>query len=202
VRQANILVDNTGTARIADFGFMIMTDLSTTLLSETVVSPGGTIRWMSPELLDPTHFGSNGRPTRESDCYALGMVVYEVSESLSPRWSLPHPPQVLTGLLPFHRLRAFAPVTAALRGKRPERPADAESLGFSDTLWGVVQLCWSESISDRPSAQQLLDRLSLDSPAWVPPRVYPMAVIDTTSITDSDSSSFLRMSLENSMCEA
>jgi hypothetical protein len=37
---------------------------------------------MSPELLDPEMFGipqSEGdRPTRQSDCYALGMVVYEV----------------------------------------------------------------------------------------------------------------------------
>jgi hypothetical protein len=37
---------------------------------------------MSPELLDPEMFGvpqSEGdRPTRESDCYALGMLIYEV----------------------------------------------------------------------------------------------------------------------------
>ncbi|KAF9649744.1 hypothetical protein BDM02DRAFT_3113395 [Thelephora ganbajun] len=33
---------------------------------------------MSPELLGPPRFGSNGLPTPESDCYALGMVVYEV----------------------------------------------------------------------------------------------------------------------------
>ena len=43
---------------------------------------GGTYRWMSPELLDPELFGipqSEGdRPTRQSDCYALGMVIYEV----------------------------------------------------------------------------------------------------------------------------
>ena len=43
---------------------------------------GGTCRWMSPELLDPELFGipqSEGdRPTRQSDCYALGMVIYEV----------------------------------------------------------------------------------------------------------------------------
>jgi serine/threonine protein kinase len=43
---------------------------------------GGTRRWMSPELLDPEMFGilpSEGdRPTRQSDCYALGMVIYEV----------------------------------------------------------------------------------------------------------------------------
>ena len=38
---------------------------------------------MSPELLDPERFGipesEDTRPTRQSDCYALGMVVYEVS---------------------------------------------------------------------------------------------------------------------------
>ena len=188
MKQTNILVDGTGTARIADFGFMTMIDLSTMLLSETIVSPGGTIRWMSPELLDPTHFGSSGRPTRESDCYALGMVVYEVSQFHSPRWLLIYPSKVLTGLLPFHHLRAFAPVTAVLRGKRPEEPVDAKSLGFSDTLWGLVQLCWSESIPDRPTAQQLLDCISLDSFAWVPPPVYPITVVDTSTIADSDSS--------------
>ena len=46
-------------------------------------TPGGTVRWMSPEFLDPERFGilgsEGGRPTRESDCYALGMVIYEVS---------------------------------------------------------------------------------------------------------------------------
>jgi len=34
---------------------------------------------MSPELLDPERFGiTDYRPTKKSDCYALGMVVYEV----------------------------------------------------------------------------------------------------------------------------
>jgi hypothetical protein len=49
---------------------------------------GGTRRWMSPELLDPERFGipeSEGdRPTRQSDCYALGMVIYEVRVPASP----------------------------------------------------------------------------------------------------------------------
>ena len=40
---------------------------------------GGTSRWMSPELLVPEQFGiEDDRPTRQSDCYALGMVIYEV----------------------------------------------------------------------------------------------------------------------------
>jgi len=36
---------------------------------------------MSPELLHPEGFEipkSENRPTRQSDCYALGMVIYEV----------------------------------------------------------------------------------------------------------------------------
>jgi hypothetical protein len=82
VEQANIHVDATGTARIADFGLMTMTDMSTAVLSGAAVSSGGMFAWMSPELLDPPP-GSNGRPTRESDCYALGMVIYEVSWSHS-----------------------------------------------------------------------------------------------------------------------
>ena len=65
---------------MADFGLMSTVAIGTVLFSESVISSGGTYRWMSPELLDPTHFGSEGRPTCESDCYALGMVIYEVSE--------------------------------------------------------------------------------------------------------------------------
>jgi len=60
---------------------MIMTDLSTILFSNTTVSPCGTTRWMSPELLDTSRFGSDGLPSRESDCFALGMTIYEVSDS-------------------------------------------------------------------------------------------------------------------------
>jgi len=35
---------------------------------------GGNVRWMSPELLG----GFDDQPTKRSDCYAIGMVVYEV----------------------------------------------------------------------------------------------------------------------------
>ena len=58
---------------------MSMAGLSS-FLSESVDPSGGTYRWMSPELLDPRSFCSKGRPTRESDCYALGMTIYEVRQ--------------------------------------------------------------------------------------------------------------------------
>ena len=79
-------------------------------------------------------------------------------------------------------LTFFAPV---VRGKRPEKPLHAEILGFSDVLWGLVQLCWSAKSSKRPTAQELLEQLSLESSDWNPPTEYPMPVADSSS---SDSS--------------
>lgn len=42
---------------------------------------------MSPELLDPSRLeDQDPRPTKESDCFALGMVIYEVRAR-----KIPHP---------------------------------------------------------------------------------------------------------------
>ena len=63
-------------------------DLSTIPLSATTVPSAGTVRWMSPELLRD----QNPPPTYDSDRYALGMVVYEVSWSRSSRRPSAYPP--------------------------------------------------------------------------------------------------------------
>ena len=90
--QANILISSEGRACIADFGLSTITGVATAvgasraslISNDTLMSftGGGTRRWMSPELLDPERFGipesEDNRPTRQSDCYALGMVIYEV----------------------------------------------------------------------------------------------------------------------------
>ena len=97
--KANILINEDRRACIADFGLSTITGVAThpaawasrtSLISiDTLVSftGGGTRRWMSPELLDPERFGmpesEDNRPTRQSDCYALGMVIYEASVSNS-----------------------------------------------------------------------------------------------------------------------
>jgi serine/threonine protein kinase len=92
--KANVLINKDRRACLADFGLSTVTGVAThatagasrmSLLSnDTLMSftAGGTRRWMSPELLNPEMFGvpqSEGdRPTSRSDCYALGMVIYEV----------------------------------------------------------------------------------------------------------------------------
>jgi len=89
--QANILINQGFRACLADFGLSTIVGMEcraaanislVSVASEPSLmsfTPGGTTRWMSPELLDPHRFGiTDSRPTKQSDCYALGMVVYEV----------------------------------------------------------------------------------------------------------------------------
>jgi len=92
--QANILIKKDHRACLIDFGLSTTAQAGphapgdtskVSIHSTTSLMPymsGGTYRWMSPELLDPGMFGlDNGRPTKQSDCYALGMVIYEVGAS-------------------------------------------------------------------------------------------------------------------------
>ena len=89
--QVNILVSQSCRACLADFGLSTIIGIGRRAADNPSVSSatpeaslmsfttGGTPRWMSPELLDPDRFGiTDCRPTKQSDCYALGMVVYEV----------------------------------------------------------------------------------------------------------------------------
>ena len=165
-------MDDNGHIRLADFGLMaISVDLSTIPLSATTVYSAGTVRWMSPELL----FGQNSPPTCESDRYALGMVVYEVSLPRcrgSPQFTRC---QVLTGLRPFHHLGHYAVVITVQKGERPRKPDNAASLGLSDTLWRLIEMCWSEPPSTRPTAQELLHHIRNVSHVWVPPPEYPIS---------------------------
>src|ERR1700753_4170970 len=84
--EANILIDENCRARLADFGFLtIVSDPMNSTTSSSSAITGGTTRWMSPELLYPEQFHrKDSRPTKESDRYALGMVIYEVLSGQAP----------------------------------------------------------------------------------------------------------------------
>jgi hypothetical protein len=109
---------------------------------------------MSPELLDPEQLNlKEGPPTKESDCYALGMVIYEV----------------LSGQVPFAPLRNLIVPQVVLKGERPGRPGGREGVWFTDDLWKVLNLCWEAQPGDRLSVTTVFECLELASKTWGSP---------------------------------
>ncbi|KAF9642512.1 kinase-like protein [Thelephora ganbajun] len=135
----NILTNDSGHACLSGFNLVSMVpDQSTETLSTI---EGGAIPWSSPELLDPESFGlKEKRPTRESDCYALGMVIYEV----------------LSGQVPFNACTPFSIFVKVLDDERPARPQGEGGKLFTDGIWKVVELCWKRQPGDRASAKHVL----------------------------------------------
>ena len=114
---------------------------------------GGTTRWMSPELLSPDQFGlDDSRPTTESDCYALGMVIYEV----------------LSGQTPFMSLKDFVVMRKVVDGERPARPEGTKGVWFTDDLWGTMELCWATQPDSRPNIATVFECLEHISSDWMP----------------------------------
>ena len=89
VFQGNILITEEGNARLGDFGITgVITDPTVVEPGSTTTSKPGVVRYMAPELLNPSQFGlTNSNPSKESDVYSLAMTAYEVS---SPRPALGH----------------------------------------------------------------------------------------------------------------
>ena len=70
--QPNILVDDAGRARIADFGLAMVTADVDSPQSDSE-NDGGTARWTAPEVLLEEEICS-----KETDVFSLAMVMIEV----------------------------------------------------------------------------------------------------------------------------
>lgn len=165
--QANILIDDDGHARLA--GFALVTIASDRTSVTSTQGAGGAVAWMSPELLYPQKFGlEKRRPTTGSDCYALGMVIYEV----------------LCGRAPFSNRKDPEVVLLVLQGERPERPRREEGKMFTDEMWEIVEDCWRQGPNDRISARNVLISLGGNLSSMRP----PSDTIEDPEIDDDDRS--------------
>jgi len=144
--KENILVDNSGHACLAGFSLLTQTSDQPTVTTSTTW--GGSIRWMGPERLSPREFGlKDGRPTKESDCYALGMTIYEV----------------LSGQVPFAQDdREIRIAFKIMNDERPTRLQGTQGTWFTDSLWEMLELCWKRQPGDRPSLETVLQCLQGD----------------------------------------
>ncbi|KAG7673314.1 hypothetical protein Ndes2437A_g01468 [Nannochloris sp. 'desiccata'] len=151
IKPGNVLLKSSGNtkrgwiAKLGDFGVARALEggLAQTTMMGAAVRPGGTLSYMSPEMLE------TGLLTAASDTYAFGILMWE-------GW---------TGLPPFgesknsnHTGRGRGGgVSAAAQfflragsGQRP--PLDiSEASGMPETYADLMVRCWQQEMKDRPA---------------------------------------------------
>ncbi|KAF9645427.1 kinase-like protein, partial [Thelephora ganbajun] len=133
LKGPNVLVDNSGHARIADFGFATVTR-SPDSISSTSCRHGHTPRWTSPEIL------SGGAYSKEADIFSFAMVMIEV----------------FTGVIPFSDGPSSMAMLLIIQGERPSRPTHPT---FTENLWSLMQRCWNHDPHSRPKVSDALQIL-------------------------------------------
>jgi len=158
--QPNILVDDTGRARITDFGLATVIKNLDSVWS-TSGDKGHTVRWTAPEILN-----GEGTYGKEADVFSFAMVMIEVRHGWSAtvcktlayfRFAST---QVFSGAVPFHPSLPAAAMLAVMTGKRPPRPTHP---ALTDQLWMLMQRLWSQDPYSRPDISEALHFLSAPS---------------------------------------
>lgn len=132
-----LLTENHKNVKLADFGLAREETLTEMMTAET-----GTYRWMAPELYSTVTLrrGDKKHYTNKVDVYSFGIVLWEL----------------LTNRMPFEGMSNLqAAYAAAFKQVRPPLPEDAPP-----ELMFIVQSCWVEDPTIRPSFNQIVRMLS------------------------------------------
>ncbi|XP_024017114.1 serine/threonine-protein kinase CTR1 [Morus notabilis] len=130
LKSPNLLVDKNWTVKVCDFGLSRFK--ANTFISSKSVA--GTPEWMAPEFL-------RGEPSNEkSDVYSFGVILWELVTMQQP-WSGLSPAQVV-GAVAFQNRRLAIPSNTS-----------------PPVLASLMESCWADDPSQRPSFGSIVDSL-------------------------------------------
>ncbi|TEB32783.1 kinase-like protein [Coprinellus micaceus] len=155
IKGANILVNNSGRACVADLGFSRLTEAAVLTWSSIQSTPSlGTYAWQAPERLEAYSVGKAISPTSATDVYSVGCFCYEVFTNRTPFWNVE--PDLAETFRPYRIFKEV--VKYDRRPLKPEPGSEAYLMrGLSEEIWEIMEACWQRNPSLRPSASQLTE---------------------------------------------
>ena len=137
LKAANLLMNEHGDCKVADFGVARVVDGASVMTAET-----GTYRWMAPEVV------AHQRYDAKCDVFSYGVLLWEI---------------VTGGAVPY---AGFTPLQAAVgvvqKGLRPTIPE-----GCHPSLARIMAACWEASADVRPTFDALvimLEKVAAECP--------------------------------------
>ncbi|KZV97505.1 kinase-like protein [Exidia glandulosa HHB12029] len=137
VHTGNVLITTEGRAVLTDFGLNNVVPDASYNSYPSMGHPPGRFLYTAPELLQVAR-----QVTTRSDVYAFGILAWEV----------------YSGKPAFRELNAMEAVSAFIQGKRPSR-AEIERSDFTFDIWRLVNECWAQVPTDRPTMVSVRQRL-------------------------------------------
>lgn len=144
LKPNNILVDDTGAARLCDFGLVRLADWEGPAGMTTTSPYTGTERYKAPELFISAE---NRRPvaTFEGDIYSLGCIILEIIEQICPFGQFTKGYELREAIMDGYSPALRKESTGALHN-------------LTEYLWNLLEACWLEP-SDRPNVDVVVDAL-------------------------------------------
>lgn len=134
LKPQNILVTDSGTAKIADFGIASMQSLAQVTQTDVIM---GSLHYLAPEL------ARGEKATVQSDVYALGIVFYEL----------------LRGQVPFN---GESPVNIALKHMQEDLPSLLDfNPSIPQSVENIVIKATAKNLNDRyQSASEMMEDIN------------------------------------------
>ena len=160
--QENVLVDGYGVAKLTDFGLSILLDNAFGDGLRSSYEFRGTLQYADPVLLQ------DEPRTRNTDMWALGWVIFEVSFvylvlSFLSTHQLYLVLQLVVGRKPYWNFTSPKKLHHHLLTQEVTIPTEEEypNLPYAWLLWPILSGCWRRHSKPRLSASEIARKMQL-----------------------------------------
>lgn len=142
IKPQNVLINDALEAALSDFGLSRVIESFEILTGLTTSGSGlkATNAYTAPELFT----AEKPKPSLEADVYAFGGLILAV----------------LSGQPPHHQIRNPAQVMIRIMNNKTPHPKEHVLISEEYSLWELMDNCWNQEPSQRPTMQTIVSKLS------------------------------------------